>query len=101
MFYFLSIADLVTVVDTNKRLKTAAELAFTRNFGRELFIWNDSCVRGKFYVTIWINETEFWSFPKSYRLLRCFGHLLLFAQKLLVITFDRMKHEGEDEKQNK
>lgn len=74
IFLYLSLADLVTIVDTNKHLRTAAELAFVRNFGRVIFVkWTYYYRR----LQIMINDTEIViPLPKPYRLLRCFGHLI-------------------------
>lgn len=76
IFLYLSLYDLLNIVDTNKHLKTAAELAFTENFGREKkFIWHDHWVG--VCVEICINETkQLKLLPKPFRLLRCFGHLI-------------------------
>lgn len=75
IFLYLSLEDLLNIVHTNKQLRSAADLAFKRNFGRgKLVIFDESS------FTIHINKFEKVQLPNSYRLLCRFGHLILRSQ---------------------
>lgn len=80
IFSYLRLGELLALADINERLKTAAELAFVRNFGRgKLVIWEDGWgpltvhIPDAYFV---FNPPEVASLPKPCRLLRCFGHLI-------------------------
>lgn len=77
IFAYLSLEDLLSVVHTNKHLTTAAELAFVRNFGRKKIVDLVKQYKQKPIVRIWFNKTEKVALKNPYRLLRCFGHLIL------------------------
>lgn len=76
IFLYLSLEDLLSIVHTNKLLKTAAEFAFARNFGRGKLVVLKNIYSEKSIVKFRINETEKVELPNPYRLLRCFGHLI-------------------------
>lgn len=80
IFSYLGLQALVAVAEANERFKTAAELAFVRNFGRgKLVIWRDGynypkvCIPNAYSV---FNQSDLaWS-SEPYPLLRYFGHLI-------------------------
>lgn len=76
IFMYLSLADLLSVVNTNKRLTTAAELAFVRNFGRREYVFSDITISKKKIIKFWFDGNEQVELANPYRLLRCFGHLI-------------------------
>lgn len=76
IFMCLSLDDLLNIAHTNKQLKNAADLTFTRKFGKlDMLLYIHRVERNsKFFLfpnTVCIIDLQ-----TSLRLLRCFGHLL-------------------------
>lgn len=74
IFLYLNLDDLLNIVHTNKQLKNAADLAFSRKYdGTKSKIFVDSF---HFSIELNGNPVRLISLHNPYRLLRSFGHLL-------------------------
>lgn len=76
IFPYLDIKDLVSVADTSKQMKDAAELTFRRKYGRNLFVFY---MRTYYYVLQSSARAIFLDVRDSklcFSVLRCFGHLI-------------------------
>lgn len=76
IFMHLSLVDLLNIAHTNKALKTAAEMAFARKFGKKQFFFSVSSNHLGQFASIRDSLVFIANLRTSLRLLRCYGHLI-------------------------
>lgn len=76
VFMHLSLDDLLAIAHTNKKLKTAANMAFVNKFGSKRFYFKISTYSRSEAIDMSEHEILIYDFKTSLRLLRCYGHLI-------------------------
>lgn len=97
IFMYLSIEDLLNVADTNKQLKPAADIVFSRKFVQKTVQCNHVREMSDPFQTLDIFiDTYDSSKPNTLRLLRSFGHLISKLSTEHIQQLNSRRH-GSDE----
>lgn len=72
IFPYLDVEDLVRAADSNKQMKDAAELTFSRKFGKNSFVFHSKTQD----VLKSTGRTIYLDVSSIFGVLRCFGHLI-------------------------
>lgn len=83
---YLCFDDLLSVADTSKHLRTAANLVFTLKYAKKWVHLHEFIYSPNRKVEI-KDKIEVYNWKTSYKILRCFGHLISKLDIDLQITF--------------